>query len=79
MAIATYRDVLVLAEQLSPTEQRRLVEDLAASVRCRALGGKTRSIMELQWLGKEIWDGIDAQEYVNQERDAWGGLEDRRC
>jgi hypothetical protein len=30
-----------------------------------------RSILEMQGLGKEIWRGIDAQEYVDQERDSW--------
>lgn len=30
-----------------------------------------RSILELRGLGKEIWHGVDAQEYVNQERDSW--------
>jgi hypothetical protein len=29
--------------------------------------------MELEGLGKEIWQGIDAQDYVNQERDSWNG------
>ena len=28
-------------------------------------------IMELHGLGKEIWEGIDAQEYVNELRDEW--------
>jgi hypothetical protein len=32
-----------------------------------------RSILELRGLGKEIWGNIDAQEYVNQERDSWNG------
>jgi hypothetical protein len=32
-----------------------------------------RSILELEGLGKEIWNGIDAGEYVNQERDSWNG------
>ena len=31
------------------------------------------SILQLQGLGKEIWRGIDAQEYVDQERAAWSG------
>jgi len=31
------------------------------------------SILELQGLGKEIWRGIDAQKYVDQERAAWNG------
>lgn len=30
-----------------------------------------RSIMELRGLGKEIWEGIDAQEYVNELRNEW--------
>ena len=29
------------------------------------------SILELRGLGKEIWEGIDAQEYINQMRDEW--------
>ena len=29
------------------------------------------SIMELHGLGREIWDGVDAQTYVNQMRDEW--------
>ena len=31
------------------------------------------SILQLQGLGKETWQGIDAQEYVDQERTAWNG------
>jgi len=29
------------------------------------------SIMELEGLGKELWEGIDAVEYIRQERDSW--------
>jgi plasmid stability protein len=29
------------------------------------------SILEMQGVGKEIWQGIDAAEYVKQERQAW--------
>jgi antitoxin (DNA-binding transcriptional repressor) of toxin-antitoxin stability system len=32
-----------------------------------------RSILELEGLGEEIWHGIDAQEYVNHERNSWNG------
>jgi hypothetical protein len=31
------------------------------------------SILELQGLGKAIWQGVDAQEYVNRERASWNG------
>lgn len=29
------------------------------------------SIMGLEGLGKELWEGIDAVEYVREERDSW--------
>ncbi len=32
---------------------------------------KTHSLLELEGLGAEIWEGIDAQEYVNQIRSEW--------
>jgi hypothetical protein len=30
-----------------------------------------RDVMELHGLGAEIWNGIDAQDYVNALRDEW--------
>lgn len=30
-----------------------------------------RSIMELHGLGAEIWEGVDAQQYVNELRNEW--------
>jgi len=33
--------------------------------------GSSDPIADLRGLGREIWDGIDAQEYVNGERDGW--------
>ncbi|HSK75652.1 MAG TPA: Arc family DNA-binding protein [Thermoanaerobaculia bacterium] len=30
-----------------------------------------RSILELRGLGKELWEGIDAAEYIRRERDSW--------
>jgi hypothetical protein len=73
--MSTYHEVRRLAENLTPDEQMRLIEDLSKSIRQRVtLTPKPkRSILELRGLGKEIWNGIDAQEYVNQERDSWNG------
>lgn len=31
----------------------------------------SRHLRELRGLGKDIWKRVDAQEYVNAERDAW--------
>jgi len=32
---------------------------------------RQRSLLELEGLGAEIWQGIDAQEYVNELRKEW--------
>lgn len=33
--------------------------------------GKRHSILELEGLGKEIWEGVDPKKYVEQERATW--------
>ncbi|MDZ7261413.1 MAG: hypothetical protein ONB05_04835 [candidate division KSB1 bacterium] len=68
-----YEEVLVQVRELEPAEQLRLLEELAALVRLQMTMQRRRSILELQGLGKEIWQGIDAQEYVDQERASWNG------
>jgi len=32
-----------------------------------------RSILELQGVGKSIWKDIDAQQYIDKERESWNG------
>lgn len=36
-----------------------------------------RNILELHGLGKEIWQGVDADEYVSKLRDEWEEREER--
>jgi len=58
----------------SSAERMRLVEitthDLERSDEVLADQAK-HSIMELHGLGAEIWQGIDAQDFVNELRDEW--------
>lgn len=71
---------------INPEElYRRQLEPLSAADRLKLIALLTqglmetetkpepprRSLMELHGLGKEIWEGIDAQEYVNQLREEW--------
>ncbi len=59
---------------LSQDEQLKLLakmaEELANGVE-ETEPTKKRSIMELHGLGSEIWEGIDAREYVNELRNEW--------
>ena len=73
MALTTYQEVLEHVKRLSPDEQLRLLEELTAFLRHRIPTQPRRSILELRGLGKQLWQGLDAQEYVNQERNAWNG------
>jgi len=71
MSALAYDDVLSDVERLSPEEKLRMMEQLAILLRRRVAPRAKHSIMELQGLGKEIWQGIDAKEYVNRERESW--------
>ena len=55
------------------TERLRLVEMIAHEIAGTAetVSEPACSIMDLHGLGSEIWEGIDAQEYVNELRKEW--------
>jgi len=55
------------AERLSLTAM--IIQDLAATMPKET--PRQRSLLELEGLGAEIWEGIDAQEYVNELRKEW--------
>lgn len=73
MTISLYDDVLSRAQQLEPADQLRLIQELVARVQRQMAATGGRSIRELRGLGKEIWADIDAQAYVDAERDTWSG------
>lgn len=60
-----------MTRQLDVSEQLRLLKMLAEDVQQRIEVPRRRSIMELEGLGAEIWQDIDAQEFVTQERSSW--------
>jgi hypothetical protein len=66
----TVTEILEQAKMLSPQEQKELAKRLIDMMDV-APAKPTRRLSELRGLGKEIWQGIDVQEYVNQMRDEW--------
>ncbi len=59
---------------LSIRERLQLLEITARELSIQSQSqtqGSMKSIMELHGLGSEIWEGIDAQEYVNSLREEW--------
>jgi hypothetical protein len=59
-------------EHLRPDEQLSLIEIITARLKKTLKRKRSRhSVMELEGLGAHIWKGIDAQQYVNKERESW--------
>lgn len=59
---------------LAAAERLRLVALIAHDLATMAPASEAprqRSLLELEGLGAEIWEGIDAQEYVNELRQEW--------
>jgi len=62
----TVEELIEAASRLTPEERGRLVRALAENTT-----EPLHKITELRGLGKEVWNGIDAQDYINAERDSW--------
>jgi hypothetical protein len=59
---------------LSIEERMHIVEMIGRDVAKEAqeaLHGSKRSVMELHGLGKDIWTGVDVQNYINELRNDW--------
>ena len=66
-----YEAVLAQVRRLDAETQRRLLIELTILIEQEDAPQTRRSLRELRGLGKEIWEGIDAQEYVSRERASW--------
>ncbi len=60
---------------LSHDEQLKLLAKMAEELATNGKGtkepAKKRSLLELEGLGAKVWEGIDAQKYVDELRNEW--------
>ncbi len=61
-------------KRLTTSEKLKLLALIAEGLAEEIEKQKERSIMELHGLGAEIWQGIDAQAYVDELRKEWEHL-----
>ena len=71
MPNGSYHEILSRAQkELTQAEQMQLVDELSQHA---ARSSARHSILELEGLGKHLWEGINPDEYVRKERDSWDG------
>jgi hypothetical protein len=73
MSTHAYREALSRVLLLTPDEQLQLLADIVAMLRQQITAGPQHSIMELEGLGKEIWQDVDVEKYIDEERNSWDG------
>ena len=71
MSTDNYEEVLHRVQLLSFDDQLRLLEELASITRRRLTSHSKHSFLELEGLGKEVWEGIDVEKYIDEERNSW--------
>lgn len=67
----TVEDLLQLAMALSRREQEELAKSLIDLLAADDQTPKRR-LSELQGLGKEFWQDVDAKTYIDEQRNEWG-------
>lgn len=73
MATDPSRDLLNQIRALGPNEQRHLIVEIQRMLVSNKRRTSIPRILDLSGLGKEIWEGVDVDEYLNNERDSWDG------
>ena len=71
MSTDNYREALSQVLRLTHDEQLQLLEILSSIVHNRDKTRPRHSILEFEGLGKEVWQGIDVEKYIEEERNSW--------
>ena len=73
MPEANYDQVMSEIKTLKLSDQLRLLEEMATMIRKKTNQTRQRSILELKGKGKDIWNGLNVQKYIDKERSSWNG------
>ncbi len=66
----TIQELLEEIRALPVAERKELVKRVIDTLD-QVEPSKKRSLHELRGPGKEIWAGVDVEDYINQQRDEW--------
>jgi hypothetical protein len=69
----SYEEIRIQLHHLTLDEQFQLLEDLAKLIRSQVISHDRHSIMKFKGFAKEIWQGVDVEKYIDEERNSWDG------
>lgn len=70
MASTPYEHAKEAVEALGPADQLRLIAEMTTRL-VGKVDWQPRSLMELEGLGQEVWQGVSVDEHLRRERDSW--------
>jgi hypothetical protein len=73
MSSPRYEQARRSVQALGPADQLRLIAELVGRLSGELDRQPRRSLLELQGLGKAVWQGVDVDEYLRRERSSWNG------
>ena len=71
MSSDAYQTVLQMARNLPMEEQLQLIKDVISGIRHRIQAEPLHDIMEFHGIAKDTWEGVDVEQYINDERNSW--------
>ena len=68
----TWQELLDTSEQLPVNDQLRLLIELASRLKPALTPSKESvDLLTLAGVGQDIWNTVDTDTYIDQERDSW--------
>ncbi len=67
----TSTDIMNSVKKMKVEDQIEILENIISLLKRRITKKARHSILELKGLGKEIWQEVNVEKYVEKERKSW--------
>ena len=71
MSATNLEEIMPLVEKLSQEEKLQLIEHVARDLQRQPQTTPRLSWKDARGLGKEIWEGVDVDRYIDELRNEW--------
>jgi hypothetical protein len=71
MSATSLTEIIPLVEKLSLEEKLQLIEHVARDLQRKPQVTPRLSWKDARGLGKEIWEGVDVDRYIDELRNEW--------